>query len=35
VWDRRVEHMSATFAAMQKDREVKESLKAASLVPAK
>jgi len=27
--------MSATFAAMEKDREVKDSLKAASLVPAK
>jgi trimethylamine-N-oxide reductase (cytochrome c) len=35
VWDRRIEHMSATFAAMEKDRQVKESLKAASLVPAK
>ena len=35
VWDRRIEHMSATFAAMDKDRQVKESLKAASLVPAK
>jgi trimethylamine-N-oxide reductase (cytochrome c) len=35
VWDRRVEHMSATFAAMERDREIKETLKAASLVPAK
>jgi trimethylamine-N-oxide reductase (cytochrome c) len=35
VWDRRIEHMSATFAAMEKDQRVKESLKAASLVPAK
>jgi molybdopterin guanine dinucleotide-containing S/N-oxide reductase-like protein len=34
-WDRRIEHMSATFAAMEKDRDVKETLKAASLVPAK
>jgi trimethylamine-N-oxide reductase (cytochrome c) len=34
-WDRRIEHMSATFAAMEKDRQVKETLKAASLVPAK
>jgi len=35
VWDRRTEHMSAAFAQMEKDREVKETLKAASLVPAK
>ena len=35
VWDRRIEHMSATFAQMEKDRQVKETLKAASLVPAK
>jgi len=35
VWDRRIEHMSETFAAMEKDRHVKETLKAASLVPAK
>jgi hypothetical protein len=35
VWDRRIEHMSATFAHMEKDAQVKESLKAASLVPAK
>jgi trimethylamine-N-oxide reductase (cytochrome c) len=35
VWDRRVEHMSATFAAMEKDADVKRTLKAAQLVPAK
>ena len=34
-WDRRIEHMSAAFAQMEKDREVKDALKAASLVPAK
>ncbi|MFL5108298.1 MAG: molybdopterin dinucleotide binding domain-containing protein, partial [Xanthobacteraceae bacterium] len=35
VWDGRAEHMSATFAQMERDREVRESLKAAQLVPAK
>jgi anaerobic selenocysteine-containing dehydrogenase len=35
VWDRRVEHMSATFAAMERDKDVRETLKAAQLVPAK
>jgi trimethylamine-N-oxide reductase (cytochrome c) len=35
VWDRRTEHMSATFAAMEQDHEIKRSLKAAELVPAK
>ena len=35
LWDRRTEHMSETFARMEKDAEVKRSLKAASLVPAK
>jgi trimethylamine-N-oxide reductase (cytochrome c) len=34
-WDRRIEHMSAAFAAMERDRDVKETLKAAQLVPAK
>ena len=35
VWDRRVEHMSATFAAIEKEAGVKRALKAAQLVPAK
>ena len=35
VWDRRIEHMSATFAAMEKDKEIKRTLKEANLVPAK
>ena len=30
-----VEHMSATFAAMEKDAEIKRTLKEAQLVPAK
>jgi hypothetical protein len=34
-WDGRSEHMSETFARMEKDREVRETLKAAQLVPAK
>jgi len=35
LWDRRTEHMSETFARMEKDADVKRTLKAASLVPAK
>ena len=35
LWDGRSEHMSETFARMEKDAEVRESLKAAPLVPAK
>jgi trimethylamine-N-oxide reductase (cytochrome c) len=35
LWDGRSEHMSETFARMEKDKEVRESLKAAQLVPAK
>jgi molybdopterin guanine dinucleotide-containing S/N-oxide reductase-like protein len=35
LWDGRAEHMSETFARMEKDKEVRETLKAASLVPAK
>jgi hypothetical protein len=35
VWDRRTEHMSETFAAMDKDTQVKRTLKEAQLVPAK
>ena len=35
VWDRRTEHMSETFAAMEKDAEIKRTLKEAQLVPAK
>jgi hypothetical protein len=35
IWDGRTEHMSETFARMEKDAEVKRALQAASLVPAK
>jgi len=35
VWDRRAEHMSETFARMEKDKEIKRTLKEAALVPAK
>jgi trimethylamine-N-oxide reductase (cytochrome c) len=35
LWDGRIEHMSETFARMEKDKEVRETLKAAQLVPAK
>jgi trimethylamine-N-oxide reductase (cytochrome c) len=35
LWDGRVEHMSATFAAMERDKEVKRTLREADLVPAK
>ena len=35
LWDKRVEHMSAVFAAMEKDKDVKRSLQEANLVPAK
>jgi trimethylamine-N-oxide reductase (cytochrome c) len=35
VWDGRVEHMSAAFAALEKDREIKRTLREADLVPAK
>jgi trimethylamine-N-oxide reductase (cytochrome c) len=35
LWDGRIEHMSETFAAMEKDKEVRQTLKAAQLVPAK
>ena len=35
LWDGRTEHMSETFARMEKDAEVKRALQAASLVPAK
>ncbi len=34
-WDGRSEHMSAVFSEMEKDREIKRVLDAASLVPAK
>jgi hypothetical protein len=34
-WDGRIEHMSETFAAMEKDKEIKRTLQVASLVPAK
>ena len=35
LWDGRTEHMSETFARMEKDKEIRETLKAAQLVPAK
>ena len=35
LWDGRTEHMSAVFAAMEKDKEIKRTLKEAHLVPAK
>ena len=35
LWDGRTEHMSAVFAAMEKDKEIKRTLKEANLVPAK
>jgi trimethylamine-N-oxide reductase (cytochrome c) len=35
LWDGRIEHMSETFAAMEKDKEIKRTLKEAELVPAK
>ncbi|MFZ3358766.1 MAG: molybdopterin dinucleotide binding domain-containing protein, partial [Xanthobacteraceae bacterium] len=35
LWDRRTEHMSAAFAAMAKEQEIKRTLKEAHLVPAK
>ena len=35
LWDGRIEHMSAAFAEMERDREIKRTLAVASLVPAK
>ncbi len=35
LWDGRTEHLSAAFAAMEKDREIRRTLKDAQLVPAK
>jgi len=35
IWDRRIAHVSETFARMEQDADVKRSLAAASLVPAK
>ena len=35
LWDRRTEHLSATFAEMEKDQEIRRTLKEAKLVPAK
>jgi len=35
VWDRRIEHVSETFAKLQQDDEIRSKLKAANLVPAK
>jgi len=34
-WDRRIEHMSAAFAEMEKDKDIRRTLKEAQLVPAK
>jgi trimethylamine-N-oxide reductase (cytochrome c) len=35
LWDGRTDHMSAAFAAMEKDKEIKRTLQEAHLVPAK
>jgi trimethylamine-N-oxide reductase (cytochrome c) len=35
LWDGHTEHVSETFARMDRDKEIRETLKAASLVPAK
>ena len=35
LWDGRTEHMSETFARMEKDKEIKRALQEAALVPAK
>jgi trimethylamine-N-oxide reductase (cytochrome c) len=35
LWDGRTEYMSAAFAAAEKDKEIKRSLKEAHLLPAK
>src|SRR5215469_12367007 len=35
LWDRRGEHMSAAFAAIEQDKEIKRTLKEAHLLPAK
>jgi trimethylamine-N-oxide reductase (cytochrome c) len=35
LWDGRTEHISATFAALDKDKEIKRTLKEAHLLPAK
>jgi hypothetical protein len=35
LWDRRIEHISETFAAMEKDKEIKRTLREADLIPAK
>ena len=35
LWDGRTEHMSAAFAAAEKDKEIKRTLKEAHLLPAK
>jgi trimethylamine-N-oxide reductase (cytochrome c) len=35
LWDGRTEHISATFAALDKDMEIKRTLKEAHLLPAK
>src|SRR5262249_15975181 len=35
LWDRRGEHMSAAFAGIEQDKEIKRTLKEAHLLPAK
>jgi hypothetical protein len=35
LWDGRTEHMSETFAEVEKHREIKRTLHEAQLVPAK
>jgi trimethylamine-N-oxide reductase (cytochrome c) len=35
LWDGRTDHVSAAFAALEKDNQIKRTLKEARLVPAK
>ena len=35
LWDGRAEHMSAAFAAIEQDKEIKRTLKEAQLLPAR
>jgi hypothetical protein len=34
-WDGRIEHVSATFAQIERDKEIRRTLEAVNLVPAK
>ena len=35
LWDRRTEHLSATFAEMERNNDIRRTLEEAQLVPAK